>query len=153
LAKPLDAASVEVAIPESSKNDVMSFISTLENFSFNPGRIAKVIINEKTGTIVAGSGVTIGEVAVSQGSITVTVKTEKQVSQPAPRSKGETQVTEKDTAFVTEEKPEMVVLQKTSNVGDLAKALNSIGASPRDIMAIFQAIKKAGGLNAELVIM
>ncbi len=154
LARTIDAASVEVSIPESFKQDVMGFVSLVEQMEFEPSNIAKVIINEKTGTIVAGTRVTIDEVAVSHGSITVTVeKTPPAVSQPQPLSAGQTEVTQSAKVTVEEEMPEMVVLNKTANVGDLAKALNNIGATPRDIMAIFQAIKKAGALNAELIIM
>jgi flagellar P-ring protein FlgI len=153
LAKTVDAATVEVEIPDAFKQDVMGFVSQVEQVQFLPSRVAKVIINEKTGTIVAGTRVTIDEVAVSHGSITVTVQKTPQVSQPLPLSQGQTQVTQTAQVTVEEEKPEMVVLDKTANVGDLAKALNNIGASPRDIMAIFQAIKKAGALNAELIIM
>lgn len=153
LAKAIDAATVEVSIPENYKQDVMGYISMVELMEFEPNRVAKVIINEKTGTIVAGSKVSIDEVAVSHGSITVSVQTAPKVSQPQPLSLGQTTPMDSTSIKVQEEKPEMVVLNKTANVGDLAKALNNIGASPRDIMAIFQAIKKAGALNAELVIM
>jgi flagellar P-ring protein FlgI len=153
LARTMDAATVEVNIPENYRQDIMGFVSIVEQMQFEPSRVAKVIINEKTGTIVAGTKVTIDEVAVSQGSITVTVQKTPAVSQPAPLSLGQTQQTQTAQVTVEEERPDMVVLGKTANVGDLAKALNNIGATPRDIMAIFQAIKKAGALNAELVIM
>ncbi|MFH0919958.1 MAG: flagellar basal body P-ring protein FlgI [Fibrobacterota bacterium] len=153
LAKTIDAASVEISVPEQFKNDLMGFVSKIEQMEFEPSRVARVVINEKTGTIVAGTGVTIDEVAVSHGSISVTVTQTPKTVQPAPYSMGQTRTDTASTVAVEEEKPEMVVLNKTTNVGDLAKALNNIGASPRDIMSIFQAIKRAGALNAELVVM
>ncbi|MBL8029033.1 MAG: flagellar basal body P-ring protein FlgI, partial [Fibrobacteres bacterium] len=152
-AKALDASTVVITVPKNAASDLMPFISTVENLRFEPSRTAKVVINEKTGTIVAGSDVTIDAVAVSHGAITVSVQEKTEVAQPNSFSMGKTEKVSNDSLKVEEEKPEVVVLPKTTNVGDLAKALNGIGASPRDIMAIFQAIKQAGGLNAELVVM
>jgi flagellar P-ring protein precursor FlgI len=152
-ARTLDAATVEVAVPDAYQDSLMAFISAVELTEFTPSRCAKVIINEKTGTIVTGAEVKIEEVAVSHGSITVTVQKNAQVSQPLPLSQGVTQVVPQSQVTVEEERPEMVVLNKSANVGDLARALNNIGVTPRDIICIFQAIKKAGAMNADLVIM
>lgn len=152
-ARTLDGATVEIPVPEQYRDDLMAFISAVELVEFLPSRSAKVIINEKTGTVVAGANVKIEEVAVSHGAITVTVQKSTQVSQPQPFSQGTTQAVQTAQVSVEEEKPEMVVLNKSANVGDLAKALNNIGVTPRDIICIFQAIKKAGALNADLVVM
>lgn len=149
----IDASTIEVTVPKAMYPNLMSFISTVENLRFEPSRVARVVINEKTGTIVAGSDVSIDAVAVSHGAITVSVQQTTQVSQPLPLSRGTTEVVNTEKVDIEEEKPEVVVLPKTTNVGDLARALNGIGATPRDIMAIFQAIKQAGGLNAELIVM
>ncbi|OGS36340.1 MAG: hypothetical protein A2293_06460 [Elusimicrobia bacterium RIFOXYB2_FULL_49_7] len=148
-----DAATVEVPVPEAFQNDLMAFISAIELVEFIPSRSAKVIINEKTGTVVAGSDVSLEEVAVAHGSITVTIQNKTVVSQPLPLSRGRTQQTQTSDVAVQEEKSEMVVLNKSTNVGDLVQALNNIGVTPRDIICIFQAIKKAGALNAELIVM
>jgi len=102
---------------------------------------------------VAGSDVSLEEVAVAHGSITVTIQNKTVVSQPLPLSRGRTQQTQTSDVAVQEEKSEMVVLNKSTNVGDLVQALNNIGVTPRDIICIFQAIKKAGALNAELIVM
>jgi len=153
LAVTLDAATVNIEVPEEFRDDLIPFIAQIEQVQFTPNRSAKVVINEKTGTIVAGGNVTMSEVAVSHGSITVSVTQTLQVSQPLPQTLGRTQVTQTPQVQVQEEVPEMVVLNQTANVGDLATALNNIGVTPRDMIAIFQAIKKAGALNAELVVM
>ncbi|OGJ85961.1 MAG: hypothetical protein A2268_00075 [Candidatus Raymondbacteria bacterium RifOxyA12_full_50_37] len=152
-AKTIDAATVEVSVPQEYVDKLMTFIAMVEQMQFEPNRVARVVLNEKTGTIVAGAEVTIAEVAVSHGSITVSVSAQPQVSQPLPLSTGKTIVTEQVQTSVVEEKPQMVVLKANTNVGDLAKALNEMGVTPRDMIAIFQAIKKAGAINAEVVCM
>src|SRR5699024_10829272 len=111
-------------------------------------------LNEKTGTLVSGADVRISEVAVSHGSIVINVENTTQVSQPnTPLAGGRTQTVNNSQTNVQEPKPEMRVIPAVNNAGQLAQALNSLGVAPRDIIAIFQAIKKAGALHAELVIM
>ena len=113
---------------------------------------AKVVINEKTGTVVMGHNVRISTVSVSHGNPTVTIKTSKDVSQPPPMSDGETKKTTETKVEVDEEKGHLVVIENESTISDLATALNTIGASPRDLIAIIQQIKATGALHAELEI-
>jgi flagellar P-ring protein FlgI len=130
-----------------------SLVAQIENLRFTPSRTARVVINERTGTIVAGSDVRISEVAVTQGSLTVRVDPNWQVSQPAPLSQGTTTVVAKPNIQATEPKTQMQVLPANTSVGDLARTLNSLGATPRDLVAILQAIQRSGALQAELVLM
>lgn len=158
VAEAKDPVTVSVAIPEDYKARRMEFISEVENLDFLVSTVAKVVLNEKTGTVIAGGNVSISEVAVSQGSITIQVKENQQaqVSNTNAANSGTTQLsksTSNTDISVDEPKAEMKVLPNSSNVADLAKSLNSLGVSPRDIIAIFQAIKRAGALNAELVVM
>ncbi len=153
-AKAEDAGSVLVQVPKDRQADYMAFIAQSENLEFDPAVNARVVLNEKTGTLVSGADVRISEVAVSHGSIVINVENTTQVSQPnAPLAGGKTQVVQNSQTNVQEPKPEMRVIPAVSNAGQLAQALNSLGVAPRDIIAIFQAIKKAGALHAELVIM
>jgi flagellar P-ring protein precursor FlgI len=130
-----------------------SLVARIENLRFQPARTARVVVNERTGTIVAGSDVRIAEVAVTQGSLTIRVDPNWQVSQPAPLSQGATQTVANPKIQATEPKSQMQVLPANTSVGDLARTLNSLGATPRDLVAILQAIQKSGALQAELVLM
>ncbi|MFH1759557.1 MAG: flagellar basal body P-ring protein FlgI [bacterium] len=156
IAEAEDAATINVMVPVSYQEGggLVEFISELELLNFEPSTTARVVINEKTGTIVAGGNVKIDEVAVAHGNINIEVQDTTRVSQPsAPMTAGQTVVTEDQKVKVDEEKTEMVVLPTTSTVADLAMALNSLGVSPRDVISIFQAIKKAGALQADLIVM
>jgi flagellar P-ring protein precursor FlgI len=146
-----DASTVSVTVPESMRNDYMSFISRAESAEFNPNTNSRVVLNEKTGTIVSGSNVQIDEVAVSHGSITIQVANTQTAA--APAFIGQAAVINNQQLNVQEPRTETRVLPAVSNAGQLAQALNTLGVSPRDIISIFQAIKKAGALHAELVIM
>src|SRR5690606_20299438 len=143
-----DPVTVEVEVPDEFKGRRMEFIAEVENLDFLVSTIAKVVLNEKTGTVIAGGNVSISEVAVSQGSITIQVRNNQQaqVSTAAAPFGGTTQQTassQSEDIKVDEPKAEMKVLPGSSNVADLAKSLNTLGVSPRDIIAIFQAIKRA----------
>jgi flagellar P-ring protein precursor FlgI len=146
-----DASSVLVNVPESMRSDYMSFIARAESAEFNPNMNARVVLNEKTGTVVSGANVQISEVAVSHGSITVQVAN-AQAAAPAPVL-GPATLINNQQMNVQEPRTETRVLPAINNAGQLAQALNSLGVSPQDIISIFQAIKKAGALHAELVIM
>ena len=131
----------------------MDFISTVENVTFDMQSAAKVVMNERTGTIVAGGNVRISEIAVTHGGIKIEITNEPEVVEPKPFTNGVTGIVP-NADIVTEEKDmNMVVLPKTTTVGDLASALNSLGVAPRDVISIFQAIKEAGALQAQLVLM
>ncbi len=155
LAYPTDAGTIRVMVPDSLSHPArrMRFISEVGLLQVVPDNSARVVINEKTGTIVAGQHVTIEPVAVAHGTITVSIQSTPLVSQPYPFSEGETIVTEDARIAVTDEQAHVVHLERSVYLADIARALNSIGATPRDIIAILQALKQAGALRAELVIL
>ncbi len=146
-----DASTILVNVPETMRNDYMAFIARAEIAEFNPNTNSRVILNEKTGTVVSGANVQIDEVAVSHGSITIQVAS-TQAAAPTPLL-GPATLTNNQQLNVQETRTETRVLPAITNAGQLAQALNSLGVSPRDIISIFQAVKKAGALHAELVIM
>ncbi len=154
-ARAIDGATIEVRVPTETlrRRNVVGFVADLLALEVEPDVPAKVVINERTGTIVAGEGVEIGTVVIAHGNLTVTVTETPVVSQPAPLSGGATKVLPRTQVEATEHQGGFVVLKKTATVGDLAAALNALGGTPRDIIAIFQAIKRAGALRAELEIM
>lgn len=151
----LDGGSVQVMIPDSLSHMVYRtrFISDIGLLKIVPDNVAKVVINEKTGTIVAGQHVTIEPVVIAHGTITVNIESSPIISQPEPFSSGETIVTSDSRISINDEPARVVHLKRVVYLSDVAKALNRIGATPRDIIAIFQALKQAGALRAELVIL
>jgi flagellar P-ring protein FlgI len=152
-AQAMDAATVSVRVPEAFQNNLMVFIAESENLTFAISTHAKVILNEKSGTIVAGADVRISEVAVSHGNITIRVNQRERTSQPNPYTQGVTRQDREESVEVEEGTADVRVMPAVTNVGELAQALNSLGVKPRDIVTIFQAIKRAGALHAELVVM
>jgi flagellar P-ring protein precursor FlgI len=159
LAKAVDAATVTLDFALLSKDSTYRFmgpvelISKIENLSFTVSSQAKVVVNERTGTIVAGGQVRISQVAVSHGGIKVEIINQPEVVQPQPFTLGKTETIPNPQAVVEEKPADMVVLNGTTTVSDLSQALNSLGVAPRDVIAILQAIKEAGALQAQLVIM
>ncbi len=155
VAYAVDAASVKVVIPDSVMYPTLrsQFMSDVGQLMVVPDNVARVVINEKTGTIVAGQHVTIEPVAVAHGTITVNIQSRPVISQPEPFSGGETVVTQEPSIAVDQQTARVVNLEESVTLSDVAGALNKIGATPRDIIAIFQALKQAGALRAELVIL
>jgi len=152
-AHAIDSTSVQVHMPESARNNPMDFIAALEDIEISPDTPARVIINERTGTIVATADVKISSCAVACGNITINIASTPQVSQPSPFSQtGRTVVTSTTTTDVTENKATLVPLPELPTVEKVAAALNALGVTPRDMMAIFQALKQAGALQADLLI-
>lgn len=152
IARAVDKSTVELMIPETYMHDPISFIAKLEGVEVTPDTMAKVVINERTGTIVMGQNVRISTVAVAHGSLSVSIGRSFEVSQPWPDSRGTTQVIPEIEIQASEEEAQLMVLPAGSNVNDVVKVLNAIGATPRDIIAILQAVKAAGALHGELVI-
>jgi flagellar P-ring protein precursor FlgI len=149
----IDRGTVQVNMPEDRHaKGIPSFLAELEAIELEPDGTAKVVINERTGTVVVGEKVTLSSAAVSHGNLTVEITSTPQVSQPAPFSGGKTVVAPQDKIQVGVGHGPMTVIEKSANVGEVAKTLNSLGVTPRDLIAIFQALKEAGALNAELVI-
>jgi len=132
---------------------MMEFIARVENMTFEVASQAKVVVNERTGTIVAGGTVRISQVAVTHGGIKVEVVNLPEVIQPRPFALGTLENIPNPAMVVEEKDSEMVVLDATTTVSDLAQALNSLGVTPRDVIAILQAIKEAGALHANLVVL
>ena len=153
IAKASDAATVELDMTRAGGVSPMEFIARVENMTFEASSQAKVVINERTGTIVAGGTVRISQVAVTHGGVKVEVVNLPEVIQPVPFALGRTEVVPNPAMVVEEKDAEMVVLDATTTVSDLAQALNSLGVTPRDVIAILQAIKEAGALHANLVIL
>ncbi|ROR01898.1 flagellar basal body P-ring protein FlgI [Desulfosoma caldarium] len=151
-ARAVDGATIQVAVPASYRSDVVGLISQVEALEVNPDTAAKVVINERTGTIVLGEHVRISPVAVAHGNLTVQISEQPTVSQPLPFSQGQTVVTPQSTVQVQEGKGSINVVGGGTTIGEVIKGLNAIGATPRDIITILQAIKAAGALHAELEI-
>lgn len=150
-AKALDGRNVEVNLPKTFADNRVGFVAELENLRLTPERIAKIIINERTGTIIMGSEVRIASVAISQGGVTIRVGTEYDVVQPEPLSKtGQTRVVPRTSVEVDEKKPESVILPEGASVDEVVRGLRTLGVSARDVISILQAIKSAGAMNADL---
>lgn len=148
----LDQSAVVVSVPEPLKSNPIPFIALIEELSIRPDTVAQVVINERTGTVVLGHDVRIATVAVAHGGLSVRIQPSIDVSQPEPFSRGETVVTVTSEIAVEEQKGQLMLLESGSSVAELVDALNAIGANPRDIIAILQAIKAAGALYGELVV-
>lgn len=141
---------VSVAVPPAFAARPMEFVAELENLSVEPDRPAKVIINERTGTIILGKEVRIAPVAILHGNLSVEVQTVMAVSQPNPLSGGTTEAVPQTTVGTKEEKARTVVLKQGATIEELVRALSAIGSTPRDIIAILQGLRSAGALEAEL---
>ncbi|MDR1915242.1 MAG: flagellar basal body P-ring protein FlgI [Synergistaceae bacterium] len=152
IAHAVDAGRISINLPPNYINSPTAFIASVENMTVRPDAVARVVVNERTGTIVMGGSVKIGNVAVAHGSLTVKVTERPQVSQPGPLSGGRTAVTPRTDIQTDEGKPQLVELPSTSTVEDLANAMNAVGASPRDLIAVLQAMDQAGALHGTLVI-
>jgi flagellar P-ring protein precursor FlgI len=153
-AKPIAHADnsglVSVVIPADFSTHTTEFIAELEAVTVKPDRPARVVINERTGTIVMGKEVHVSPVAIMHGNLTVEIQTTYSVSQPNALSSGTTQVVPQVSVGVREEKARNVVLKEGATVEELVRALTSIGSTPRDIIAILQSLRSAGALEAEL---
>jgi len=152
-ARSVDSRTVKVVKPETFRGDMVTFLSDLESLEVTPDGPAKIVVNERTGTIVMGQDVRIATVAVSHGNLNLIISESADVSQPNPLAAGTTVATPQTTLSAVEEEGNLVVLPRGVNLGEIARALNAIGATPRDLIAIFQAIKAAGALQGELVIL
>lgn len=153
LASSLDAGQLEIIIPDAYRDKVVDFVSQVEQLDVTPDTAARIVVNERTGTIVMGERVRISTVAVSHGNLNLVISEYSNVSQPLPFSEGETVVTPETEIEVSEDAGNLVVMEQGVSIGDVASALNAIGATPRDLIAIFQAIKASGALYADLVIL
>lgn len=152
-AEPLDASVVKVRLPENMQNIPVNFLALLEAIEVVPDTVARVVVNERTGTIVATTRVRISACAVSHGGLTITIASTPEVSQPAPFSQGgNTTVAQRTETKVSETKASFITLQDMPTIDKVASGLNAIGVTARDMIAIFQAMKQAGALQADLVL-
>ncbi|MCP5158871.1 MAG: flagellar basal body P-ring protein FlgI [Gammaproteobacteria bacterium] len=151
-AQALDASSVQVRGP-ADPNQRVSLIAVLENIEVVPAQgAAKVIVNSRTGTVVIGQNVQVGPAAVSHGNMTVTITSDPIVSQPGPFSGGRTAVVPNANISVNQEKKPMFLFNPGVALDDIVRAVNQVGASPTDLIAILEALKAAGALKAELIV-
>jgi flagellar P-ring protein FlgI len=154
---PTDSGTVTVTVPEPYKANIVDFISGVESLAIETDSVARVVVDERTGTIVMGKDVRLSTVAVSHGNLSLIVKeTPAMVVQPNPLEGGQPIVIPPQTNITTvEDGGQLAVLNMSQGVsiGDIAKALNSIGATPRDLIAIFQAIKASGAMQGELIVL
>jgi len=147
----VDARTIQVAAP-ADLNGRVDFLSRVENMEVRPGEgAAKVILNARTGSVVMNQSVTLDNCAIAHGNLTVTITSEPVISQPAPFSQGQTVQTQKDKIEIRQEKGGLTMVKGVS-LAEVVKALNSIGATPQDLLAILQAMKASGALRAELEI-
>lgn len=149
-AKALDASTIAFDPPAELAADRVALLSRIEMLEVEPDAAARVVVNEKTGTIVAGEHVTIASVAIAHGNLSVEISGQPVISQPGAFSQGETVQTEDTRVKVESKGTGLLAIEESANVGDLARALNALGVTPRDMIAIFQALKEAGALRAEL---
>lgn len=152
-AKAIDGNSVQVTIPDKFLDDRITFLSILENIDVRPTtEKARVVVNERTGTVVIGADVKLLPAAVAHGNLTVTVTTTNEVSQPNAFAQGSTVGFSNTTIGVNKTPGSIISLPANSNLNDLVRALNSIGVTPIDLISILQALKKSGSLQADLII-
>ncbi len=151
IADALDGRTIQVRAPTGSAR--VAFVSQVENLQVDPAQGgARVIVNARTGSVVMNQMVTLDNCAISHGNLTVVINTDVTVSQPNPFSQGTTVQVAKSTIDIQSDKGGLVMLNKGVSLNEVVKALNSIGASPQDLLAILQAMKSAGALRAELEI-
>jgi len=151
-AKTLDAGTIEVSIPSQFKENTVAFVTAIETLDVVPDSISKVVINERTGTVIMGQNVRISTVAIAHGNLSVQITERADVSQPRAFSDGQTVVTPNTSINVNEENPPIYLVESGVSIAEVVKALNAMGVSPRDLIAIFQALKSAGALQAQLEI-
>ncbi len=149
-AAALDAGRIRLTVPETMRDDPVGFLAMALDVKVSPRTRARVVLNERTGTVVLGGDVRISQVSVTHGNLIISVAVATGVSQPAPFSGGQTVVTEQGEVVTEEESGKTVTMEDGANVASLVSALNKMGVSPRDMIAIFQAIHAAGALHAEL---
>jgi flagellar P-ring protein precursor FlgI len=149
-AQAVDGRVVKVRMP-AQPADHVAFVADLENLDVPLQRpAARVVINSRTGSVVMNEAVTLGSCAVAHGSLTVTVNSTPQVSQPNALAGGQTVQTEKNDIAITQQGGQLMHLPAGAKLADVVRALNTLGASPQDLQAILQAMKSAGALNAEI---
>jgi flagellar P-ring protein precursor FlgI len=152
-AEPLDSSTVQVNVPQHYAGNVVSLLTEIEQLQIEPDLPAKIVIDERSGIIVMGRDVRVSLVAVAQGNLTVTISEAPQVSQPAPFSRGTTRVVPRTRIGVQEDGKKLALVREGVSLQQLVDGLNALGIGPRDLIAILQAIKAAGAIQAEIEVM
>lgn len=152
IATSIDASEIKVNVPSSKQNNLVDFLSELELLPVQTDYMAKVVLNERTGTVVAGAEVKIKPVSITHGSLNIRIENYPIVSQPGAFSNGNTVVVNNLIPTALQDSTNTIAISGASNVQEVASALNSLKVTPKEIIAIFQAIKEAGALIGELVI-
>ena len=153
VAEPLDTATVQITLPKAYPSNVISLLTEIEQLQIEPDLPAKVVIDERSGVIVIGRDVRVSTVAVAQGNLTVTIAETPQVSQPAPFSRGRTTVVPRTKVGVTEDGKKLAVVNEGVSLQQLVDGLNALGIGPLDMIAILQAVKAAGAIQADIEVM
>jgi flagellar P-ring protein precursor FlgI len=153
-AEPLDPATIGITVPQQYRGNVVSLLTEVEQLQVEPDLAAKIVIDERSGIIVMGRDVRVSMVAVAQGNLTVTITETPQVSQPLPFSRGGTTVTVPRTRIgVQEDGKKLALVKEGVSLQQLVDGLNALGIGPRDMIAILQAIKAAGAIQADIEVM
>jgi len=174
MAFAVDSSTVKLKVPDKFRQNIVQLIATIENLEVTPDMVARVVLNEKTGTVVIGENVRISTVAIAHGNLSIQIKEQTRVSQPLPFAPtppegtetgqyktengvvvapgGQTVISPESSVTLQEEKNRLMVVPSGSTIGELVRALNAIGVTPRDLITIFQSIKAAGALQADLEI-
>ena len=152
-ARVTDAGTISVRVPSEYRTTVPDLLARLEPLPIAIDTLARVVINERTGTVVLGGDVRIGPVAVAHGNLSLRISTQYNVSQPTEFSLGQTTVTPDTQVDAEQETRQLVALEEGTTLADVVRALNTLGVTPRDIIAIMQALKASGALRAEVVIL
>ncbi len=152
-AEPLDPSTVQLSIPPKYHGNVVELITEIEQLQVEPDLPAKIVIDERSGVIVMGRDVRVSMVAVAQGNLTVAITETPQVSQPAPFSRGQTQVVPRTQVGVTEDGKKLAMIRDGVSLQHVVDGLNALGIGPRDMISILQAIKASGAIQADIEVM
>ena len=152
IARAANPGRIDISVPAYYRSNIVAFVASLEDIPVMPDSVAKVVVNERTGTIVMGGNIAVDEVAITQGGISISITKDQNINQPPPFSPGTTVITDNANVDAKEQKASSIVLPATANVGDVVGALNSVGATAQNIISILQAMKAAGALHADLEI-
>jgi flagellar P-ring protein precursor FlgI len=152
-AQPLDPSTVELTVPDQYKGNVVALLTEIEQLQIEPDLPAKIVIDERSGIIVMGRDVRVSTVAVAQGNLTVTISESAQVSQPNPLSRGQTRTVPRTRVGVQEDGRKLALVDEGVSLQQLVDGLNALGVGPRDLIAILQAIKAAGAIQADIEVM
>jgi flagellar P-ring protein precursor FlgI len=152
-AEPIDPSTVALTIPKQFAGNVVALITEIEQLQIEPDTPAKIIIDERSGIIVMGRDVRVSTIAIAQGNLTVSISEAPQVSQPAPLSRGRTRVVPRTRLGVQEDGHKLALVRESVSLQQLVDGLNALGIGPRDMIAILQAIKAAGAIQADIEVM